>query len=45
MYPPSFVRPTMKEALLKAELTEKQATEIVEACKDAAEFVKVDGKL
>ena len=45
MYPPSFVRPTMKEALLKACLTEKQADEVIEACRNSAEFVKADGKL
>ena len=45
MYPPSFVRPTMKEALLKADFTEKQANDVVEACNNAAEFVKADEKL
>ena len=45
MYPPSYVKPTMKEALLEAGLTDKQANRIVKACGNATEFVEADKKL
>ena len=45
MHQPSFVRSTMKEALLEADLTEKQTCDVVKACKNSAEFAKVNGKL
>ena len=34
MYPPSFVRPTMKEALIKADFTAKQSDRVVDACRE-----------
>ena len=45
MYPPGFLRPAMIDALLKADLPEKKATYICEACVDSASFAKEDGKL
>ena len=45
MYPSDYKKPSMKEALLKADLTEEQADKIVKACKDASEFAKENGLL
>ena len=45
VYPSTYVRPSMKEALLKAKLSDDQAVYVCEACENAAHFAKEDGKL
>ena len=45
VYPSDYVRPTMKEALLDADLPEGKVAKICKACKNAGKFAREDGKL
>lgn len=45
LYPPGYTRPTMKDALLKADLTTKQTKLICSACENAARLAADDGRL
>ena len=45
VYSPGYTRPPMKEALIEAGLTEKQADNVSRACINAASFARDDGKL